>query len=81
MSVYICEKCGCIENTALGGYWGNLMDKTPVVCSECDSGRWHGEFPKEHWSKYGVEKLLEWEKRRDGSMINATEYFKKNGLL
>ena len=22
MSLFICENCGCIENTALGFYWG-----------------------------------------------------------
>lgn len=35
---------------------------------------------KEHWTKYGKEKLLEWEKRKDGSMVNATEYFKNNNI-
>ena len=81
MSSYICEKCGSIENTALGGYWKNLRGKKPVMCSECNFGNWHGEFPKEHWSKYGVKQLLEWEKRNDGSMINATEYFHRKGLV
>lgn len=81
MSIYICEKCGTIENTALGGYWKNCLNKEPKMCSECNDGKWHGEFPKKHWSEYGVNKLLELEKRNDGSMINATEYLKSIGEI
>ena len=45
MSTYICEKCGCIDNTACGGnYWRvkgkmNLFkdeySNTHVLCVEC----------------------------------------------
>lgn len=38
----MCEKCGCIENTASGAYWGR--DKK--ICSECETGKWHGIFKK-----------------------------------
>lgn len=81
MSVYICEKCGCIENTALGGYWMNVIDKEPKACSECNTGKWHNEFEKKHWTEYGVQKLLELEAQKDGSMINATEYLKSIGEI
>ena len=81
MSVYICEKCGCIENTALGGYWRNLCNKEAKMCSECNTGEWHNWFEKKHWSEYGVNKLLELESRGDGSMINATEYLKSIGKI
>lgn len=81
MSIYICEKCGCIENTALGGYWSNFLREEPKACSECDTGKWHNEFEKKHWTEYGVEKLLELEARKDGSMINATEYLKSIGEI
>ena len=81
MSDYICEKCGCIENTALGGYWGNVVKKEPKACSECNTGRWHNQFSKKHWTEYGVNKLLEMEARKDGSMINATEYLKSIGKI
>ncbi len=42
MSLYQCDKCGCVENTALGSYWG-MSDK---LCSECFTGVWHGKFKK-----------------------------------
>ena len=81
MSVYICEKCGCIENTSLGGYWKNALRKEPKMCSECNTGVWHNEFPKKHWTEYGIESLLEMEYRHDGSMINASTYLKLIGEL
>lgn len=83
MSIYICEKCGAIDNTALGGYWHNCRKNEPKMCSECNTGKWHGEFPKRYWNDeiYGVEKLLEMESKKDGSMINATEYLTKIGQI
>ena len=81
MSIYICEKCGCIDNTALGGYWKNARNNEPKMCAECNHGKWHGVFPKEHWTKYGKEELLKSEARKDGSMINATSYLKSIGEL
>jgi hypothetical protein len=45
MSTYICEKCGCIDNTACGGnYWGVMSKRAyfkddyankHVLCVEC----------------------------------------------
>nr|DAS42831.1 MAG TPA: Rubredoxin evolution, hydrogenase, nickel, energy.86A [Caudoviricetes sp.] len=81
MSVYICEKCGTIDNTAIGGYWKNCLNDEPKMCSECNTGKWHGEFEKKHWTDYGKEKLLELESYHDGSMINATEYLKSIGEI
>ncbi len=81
MSSYICEKCGCIENTALGGYWSNLAKKEPIKCSECNTGKWHDMFEKKHWSEYGTQKLLELESKNDGSMINATSYLKSINVI
>ena len=81
MSVYICEKCGCIENTAIGGYWENVRNNEPKMCSECNTGKWHNQFSKDHWSKLGVKELLRLEALKDGSMINATEYLKSIGEI
>ncbi|RLA20267.1 MAG: hypothetical protein DRQ62_10805 [Gammaproteobacteria bacterium] len=44
MSLYQCKLCGAKENTALGAYWGR--DKDKQICSECDTGVWHGQFKK-----------------------------------
>ena len=42
MPLFVCEKCGCVENTALGNYW--LAKER--LCGECYTGSWHGRFPK-----------------------------------
>ena len=110
MSIFICEKCGKLDNTALNNnYWhahlnqylesvGRKIDiaykpeflyfENHVCCSDCcdgiiykdNSGKIQiGDWDirdKEHWTKYGKETLLEWEKRKDGSMVNASKYFK-----
>ena len=31
MPLFVCEKCGCVENTALGKYWA----EKERLCSEC----------------------------------------------
>lgn len=114
MSIFICEKCGKLDNTACGNnYWIAYMNKnarargenptpffkpkfayfeTHACCSDCcegvefydNSGILHKSDidieNKEHWSKYGKEELLEWEARKDGSMENASEYFKENKI-
>lgn len=61
-----------------------------LCCSDCcdgvtysdDSGILHkGKSDiqdKDHWTKFGKDKLLEWEARNDGSMVNASEYFANN---
>lgn len=62
MSLYQCEKCGCIENTACGWYWytdcaGPEFDKK--LCSACapthfddgsrtELGEWHGKFERKY---------------------------------
>lgn len=81
MSIFICNKCGCIENTAPSGYWSQIANNEAPVCSECRYGKWHDYFSKQHWTEYGVEKLLKLEAQNDGSMINATEYLKSIGEI
>lgn len=109
MSIFICEKCGKLDNTACNNnYWhavgnkyresqGEELDifykpqfsyfENHVCCSDCcegvlysdDSGTLHnGSIDiknKEHWTKYGKEKLLELEKRHYGFIVNATDFF------
>ena len=81
MSAYICEKCGCIENTNFGGYWHNMLRQEPLMCSECNFGEWHNEFPKKHWSEFGADKLLEIEAENIHNMMNATKYLKSIGEI
>ena len=68
MSLFACEKCNTVENTActtgsLG--WtikaNGEMEKTQRLCSLCHDGKWHGMFPREDASgyiqgKFGLER-------------------------
>ncbi|MBN1074710.1 hypothetical protein DVV91_10185 [Clostridium botulinum] len=78
MSTFICEKCGCIDNTACyGNYWVR-NSKEDILCSECYSGQWHTHFSKRHWSDVGDKKeILKKSNKNDGTLINAKEYFEK----
>lgn len=46
MPLFKCDRCNCIDNTALGGsYW--FRERTGgAFCSECYTGKWHGRFEK-----------------------------------
>lgn len=55
MPLFLCTKCGCIENTATSRYWTRRYGDDDLetgsddpLCSECDPkiGKWHGRFPK-----------------------------------
>jgi hypothetical protein len=48
VSLFECTRCHAVENTALAGagYWLNSAEGKPVLCSECVSGKWHGQFEK-----------------------------------
>ena len=57
MPLFICDKCKCVENTALSPtFWTNRIDKKPLLCSECETGKWHEKFEKKKWD--GEEELL-----------------------
>lgn len=58
MPIYLCSKCGMMENTALSHYWTRYWNAPkeappPPLCSECDPeiGKWHGAFERKPISK------------------------------
>jgi len=47
MPLFRCTKCGCVENTACCDYWYQTIHLgNPALCSECETGKWHGRFAK-----------------------------------
>ena len=48
MPLFHCSKCEVIENTSLGKYWREKSKGLPVLCSECATGAWHGQFSKSY---------------------------------
>lgn len=60
MPLFVCDECGCVENTALANfYWyrSGIPDipdelRNKAMCSQCDPDikKWHGKFPKEQYN-------------------------------
>ena len=75
MSLFRCEECGCVENTACSGYWD--LDKQRDLCSECDPaiGKWHDEFDKESASgmHIGEDGFLYEQERVDAGEVRHTK--------
>lgn len=48
MALFVCEECGCVENTALASFWNRRHTTDPrALCSECRPDMtWHGCFPR-----------------------------------
>ena len=49
MPLFVCDSCGCLENTApnCSDYYVQQRQKLPTrECSECRTGQWHNRFPK-----------------------------------
>lgn len=62
MGLFVCEKCGTLENTALGRWWSkdapSAPEKGKALCCVCmpetyddgstdiNAGKWHGLFPQ-----------------------------------
>ena len=53
MPLFKCCKCGCVENTTLGDFWTNQIEP---ICSECETGKWHGRFLKINATEAGYYK-------------------------
>lgn len=56
MSLFKCDNCGVLENTALAkSYWLAKIEKRPLLCSQCGKpGFWHEDFPRKTPEEWGV---------------------------
>jgi hypothetical protein len=84
MPLFQCTGCGCVENTALSGYWTaqmearKRMEKHAPKCSACNPaiGAWHGVFPRKSAAGYLVDKrgfLYTREQRDRGTLPSNVE--------
>lgn len=55
MPLFMCENCGCVENTATSNYWTGKFKRGFVQCSACDPDirEWHGYFDKKNAREEG----------------------------
>lgn len=51
MSLFVCDTCGCVENTATSNYWRRRALHMAALCSQCDPeiAKWHGLFRRKEW--------------------------------
>lgn len=59
MPLFVCDKCGCIENTALGRYWSKDMQDLweqdnlgMALCSECAPKTYRSGMPTRFTGKW-----------------------------
>lgn len=53
MPLFECTRCGTVDNTALSPtFWRKHTDRVPVLCTECETGTWHGEWEKQTVAQY-----------------------------
>jgi len=62
MSIFVCSKCGAMDNTALAVASEEMVENSPLRCRECKTGQWHDQFtkqtPTEHWCIGGYSFML-----------------------
>lgn len=65
MPLFVCEECGCVDNTACGGtFWVVLHAKNDkVLCCECHLGKWHNRFPKKIATKRKIKQIKKYWKK------------------
>lgn len=72
MSLFVCEECECVENTALSRFWTRRLHEElhdRALCSECDPAtNWHGRFPRHRY-----DPTTDRVQFKDGEWIAATE--------
>lgn len=56
MPLFQCSSCGCLENTGLSEFWVQRdFEKVNPKCSECYTGKWHGQFEKKPATGYKID--------------------------
>lgn len=58
MSLFACEQCNVVENTALCGFIFEDGHRR-LICSQCNPqlGEWHGIFPREDANEAGYVQI------------------------
>jgi hypothetical protein len=54
MPLFECSRCKGVDNTALGSFWQYHSKGVPPLCVECETGTWHGVFPKKTAEERGL---------------------------
>jgi len=52
MSLFQCDECGCVDESEIAypmGTEDHGQSRTNWLCTECQTGEWHGMFEKEQY--------------------------------
>lgn len=53
MAMYVCDVCGCLENSSVGNWWFRFRDDEGVAkCSLCAYGEWRSQFTRRPWDGF-----------------------------
>ena len=83
MSLYQCQSCGCVENTALGLYWSRSEPIWPeaiqgkALCSECAPATFNHGSP----SGYGVWHQRFPKRSADGMLMDSSGFIHSTGSI
>ena len=48
MPLFVCDDCGCVDNTATSDFYRQAQEGSPKrLCTFCRTGTWHDRFPRE----------------------------------
>lgn len=73
MSIFVCDVCGCVENTSLGHFWGRervtFLDESKngkALCSECTPSVYaDGRVNKNGGKWHGKFPKVQWDGKRE----------------
>ncbi|KIL42098.1 hypothetical protein SD70_02640 [Gordoniibacillus kamchatkensis] len=77
MGLFVCDNCGCVENTALGHYWAKNIVAFPTyphgtaLCTECMPDKYADGRPNPEGGKWhGKFPKVKWDGKRE--VLNRT---------
>ena len=50
MSLFVCARCGSIDNSATSPYWMTKDAPSGPLCSACGWGLWHNKFKRQKYN-------------------------------
>lgn len=50
--MFVCAKCGTVDNTALAGHAKQIADGRVPLCTLCQGRPWHRQFPVRQYDPY-----------------------------
>ena len=58
MALFVCDECGCLDDTNTSRFWRRVLEGLSPLCSLCDPdiGKWHNRFMRYQYT--GMEPVI-----------------------